>query len=418
MTASIQAPGTQHLLDELARTTDEVVAPAELRRLLDSGRQIRIKYGVDVTAPYLHVGHAVNLWMMRRLQDCGHKVLLLIGDFTTRIGDPTGRSKTRPVIPEAEIAANAEQLIAQAGMVLRTDDPHLFEVRRNSEWYAGMSAGEILDLLSMVTHARLAARDMFQERQQQGTDVYMHELIYPILQGYDSFALQSDLTIVGTDQLYNEMLGRFYQERLGQRPQVIVTTTITPGLDGKAKQSKSLGNYVGLGHSPRDKYGRLMSLPDTLIADYLRVYTDVPLDQVAALEARAAREPLASKHFLAHAVVARYHGAAVADAEQRWFRETFSARQTPADVPELAVAGPSQTPFELVRRFFAGRKSNGELRRLFQQGAVSLDGRPVARPDQPLDLREGAVFRVGKRTWFRVRIEPAADEESTGSPEM
>jgi tyrosyl-tRNA synthetase len=332
-------------------------------------------------------------------------VLFLIGDVTTRVGDPTGRNTLRPVVSPEEIEANARAFIAQASMVLRFDDPSLLEIRRNSEWYDHMPASELLSLLSMVTHARLTARDMFRERLRQGAEIHMHELIYPVLQGYDSVALASDLTIIGSDQLYNEMLGRFYQERLGQRPQVIITTKITPGLDGAAKQSKSLGNYVGLGHSPRDKFGRLMTLPDALIASYLRVYTELPLDEVTELEARAAADPMAAKERLAHEVVARYHGRATADAELRWFRATFRARQTPQDMPSLALDESAPTALAVLARFFAGRKSNSELRRLVAHGGVTVNSVRVVDANRPLPLRDGDVFQVGKRTWFLVKLE-------------
>jgi tyrosyl-tRNA synthetase len=404
MIKPMQGTATDEVRAGFARTTEEVFTQDELRRLLDSGRQIRIKYGVDVTAPHLHIGHAVNLWMMRRLQDLGHRVIFLIGDFTTRIGDPTGRSHTRPAIPPEEIEANARKFIAQAGMVLRFDDPDLLEIRRNSEWYDRMPAGELLRLLSLVTHARLIGRDMFQQRLREGNDIYAHELIYPVLQGYDSFAVQSDLTIVGTDQLFNEMLGRFYQERLGQPPQVVVTTKITPGIDGKAKQSKSLGNYIGLGHSPRDKYGRVMRVPDELIAQYFEVYTVVPAEQLAEINARVGAEPMACKLLLAYEIVKRYHGPEVADAERRWFTETFSARRAPADIPELAVAEARLPAFELLRRFFGAGKSNSEIRRLFQQRAVSLGGAVVTLPDELVEIHDGDVVQVGKRTWFRLRV--------------
>jgi tyrosyl-tRNA synthetase len=278
---------TSNLLERFARTTEEILSLPELQRLLASGRQLRIKYGVDLTAPHLHLGHAVNLWMMRALQDLGHKVIFLIGDATTRIGDPTGRNVLRPLIPPEEIETNAQAVLAQVRMVLRCDSPEVFEVRRNLEWYEPMSAPDLLQLFSMVTHARLASRDMFRERMQQGLNIHMHEMLYPVLQGYDSFALASDLNIIGSDQLFNEMMGRFYQERLGQPPQVIITTRITPGIDGKAKQSKSLGNYIGLSHSPRDKFERAMKLPDRLIVSYLEVYTEAPLAAVAEIAPQA-----------------------------------------------------------------------------------------------------------------------------------
>ena len=391
------------LIAELARTTDTIVSVAELEQLLATGHQLRIKYGVDVTAPHLHLGHAVNLWMMRRLQDLGHRVLFLIGDFTTRIGDPTGQDRRRPVIPEADIQENADAFIAQAKMVLRFDDPQLLEIRRNSEWYAGLSAADLLGLLSMVTHARLTSRDLFAARIAAGADIHMHELVYPVLQGYDSVALQSDLTIIGSDQLFNEMLGRFYQERFGQRPQAIITTKITPGIDGRAKQSKCLGNYIGLGHSPRDKFGRAMRVPDDLIVDYFTVYTDVPLEEVARVAAEVAGDPMGCKLRLAEAIVGRYHGAEAAARERQWFVETFSARRPPADAPALPLEPGAYTAFEVVKRCFSDQKSHGEIRRLFQQGAVWHEGARIGRADDVVHVHDGDVFRVGRRAWFRVR---------------
>src|SRR5690606_34551494 len=245
-----------HILAHFERTSDQFFSKDEFRAKLRSRRKLRIKYGVDVTAPTLHIGHAVNLWLMRYLQTMGHKVVFLIGDFTTRIGDPDGRLDTRPVIPREEIEKNAEAFIAQAKMVLRFDDPELIEIRRNSEWLDKLAMQDFMNLLSMVTHARLLSRDMFQARIEAEKDIYMHEILYPVLQGYDSVAVESDLTIIGSDQLFNEMMGRFFQERMGQKPQTIITTKITPGIDAKAKQSKSLGNYIGLAHTPRDKFGR------------------------------------------------------------------------------------------------------------------------------------------------------------------
>src|SRR5215469_10807507 len=267
----------------LQRTAADVITADELRTKMASGRPLRIKYGVDVTAPFLHLGHAVNLWAMRELQQAGHKVVLLIGDFTTRIGDPTGKSATRPVIPAEQIDRDADEFIAQASRVLLTD-PAVLEIRRNSEWWAPMRLESFLGLLSEVTHARLIQRDMFAARIAAGSEIHMHELLYPILQGYDSCELDSDVTIVGTDQLFNELMGRFFAERLGGTPQVIITTEMTPGIDGRAKQSKSLGNYIALSDSPRDMFGKVMKLPDSLIAVYLRVYTLVPLDEVGRMD--------------------------------------------------------------------------------------------------------------------------------------
>ncbi len=272
----------EQILDHLGRTTDDVLGADDLVARLRSGRPLRVKFGVDCTAPDLHLGHAVNLWMMRYLQDLGHTVLFLLGDTTTRIGDPTGRSSTRPALSPAQIDANAASFLTQVGSVLRTDEGAL-EVRRNSEWYDRMAITDLLGELSAVTLAQLRARDMFQSRDAKAQEIAMHELIYPVLQGYDSVALRSDVTIVGSDQLFNEAMARQMQSRHGQVPQTVITSTITPGLDGGAKQSKSLGNYVGLAQSPEEKLGRLMTLRDDLVETWARVYTDLPLARAAEL---------------------------------------------------------------------------------------------------------------------------------------
>src|SRR3989344_5937821 len=273
----------EELHKAFSRTTDEVLSLDEWKFLLSSGRQLRIKYGVDVTAPFLHIGHAVNLWLMRYLQECGHKVGFLIGDFTTRIGDPTGKSEARKEIPQKDIEKNAKDFIKQAGTVLLTK-PAVFEIRRNSEWFGKMRVEEFIKLLAQTTHAKLIQRDMFQKRIAQNQEIHMHEMVYPILQGYDSYMLKSDLTIVGSDQLFNELMGRFYQERMGQAPQVVATTKITPGLDGVEKQSKSLGNYIALSDAPQEKFGKIMSMPDTLIGPYLVIYTEIPLEEISGIE--------------------------------------------------------------------------------------------------------------------------------------
>ncbi len=327
------------VIERLRRTTDSIVGEADLIERLASGRPLRVKYGVDCTAPDLHLGHAVNLWMMRQLQDLGHKVVFLLGDLTTRIGDPTGRSETRPTLTPAEIDANAASFLEQVSLVLRTE-PELFEVRRNSEWFDAMDVATLLGLFSQVTQAQLMARDMFRDRVAAGREIALHELIYPVLQGYDSFAMNSDLTIVGSDQLFNEQLGRHFQQRLGSPPQALIITTITPGIDGGPKQSKSLNNYIALTDTPKDKFGKLMSLPDPLVQTYAHVYTELPREVVASLgEAAAHGGPAArdAKLKLASAVVTRYHGANVAKAERAAFTEQFSRRNIPGDLPEVTV---------------------------------------------------------------------------------
>lgn len=390
------------LLTDFSRTTEEIISLEEFKTKLKSGKQLKIKYGVDVTAPFLHIGHAVNLWMMRKMQDMGHKVQFLIGDFTTRIGDPTGKSKTRPMIPQEEIEKNTEKFIEQVKMILRFDDPNLIEIRRNSEWYQDMNVGDFLGLLQMVTHSRLISRDMFRKRMNENEEIYMHEMIYPILQGYDSYMLQSDLTIIGSDQLFNEMMGRFYQEKFGNESQVIITTKITPGLDGVEKQSKSLNNYIGLGHSPRDKFGRIMRLPDELIPTYLRVYTNVPLSQIEAIEKDLSNRPMEYKKFLAEEIVRMYHGDEIAKYERKWFENTFSKKNVPDSIPVVTVEQSEIKLFELLKLLLT-KQSNSEIRRLIQQGGVSIDNQKVFDMNQKITI-EGSehIVKVGKRRWFKV----------------
>jgi tyrosyl-tRNA synthetase len=392
----------------LQRTAADVITADELRARLASGTPLRIKYGVDVTAPFLHIGHAVNLWAMREMQQAGHKVVLLIGDFTTRIGDPTGKPATRPVIPPEQIERDAEEFIAQASRVLLTD-PGVLEVRRNSEWWAPMRLESFLDLLSEVTHARLIQRDMFAARIADGSEIRMHELLYPILQGYDSCEMQSDLTIVGTDQLFNELMGRFLAERLGVAPQVIVTTQITPGIDGRAKQSKSLGNYIALGDSPRDMFGKAMKLPDHLVTAYLRHYTNVPLTEIGRLDAAmadGALNPMEAKRLLGRSLVERYYSAEEAAREQEWFGRVFSGRSVPDDVPSVSVADPNSALIDVLR-YCLPNASGTELRRLIADGSIRLDGqRKLTDPDQRHPVSSGDVIRVGKRRWFRIVFGP------------
>lgn len=394
---------TDKIIASFARTTEEIFSLDELKKLFSSGRQLRMKFGVDVTAPDLHIGHAVNLWMYRKLQELGHKIVFLIGDFTTQIGDPTGKNKMRPIIPPDEIEKNAEAFIKQTKMVLH-NNPDLTEIRRNSEWYDKLSAKELLSLMSMVTHDRLMAREMFRKRMQEGKEIYEHELVYPILQGYDSVMLQADLTIIGSDQLYNEMMGRFFQEKFGQIPQIIITTKITPGIDGKEKQSKSLSNYIGLAHSPREKFGRIMSMPDNLIVQYFKVYTEVPLEEIARMEKDLSSNPMKFKILLAKEIVQRYHGEKVAEEELQWFKKTFSEQQIPEDAPMISLGSDSANILKILRKCFSLKeKSNSEIRRLIKQGAVKVNNRIVENYEEIILLpSSGANLKVGKRNWFKI----------------
>lgn len=395
----------QDVLNHLDRTTDQVLGRDDLIDRLAGGNKLRIKFGVDCTAPDLHLGHAVNLWMMRYLQDLGHTVVFLLGDTTTRIGDPTGRSTTRPLLSPEDIDRNAEAFLEQVTIVLR-QDPDVFEVRRNSEWWDTMSITDLVSELSLVTHAQMMQRDMFQARQAEGRDIGMHELIYPVLQGFDSVALRSDLTIVGSDQLFNEAMGRTFQAKHGQRPQTVITSTITPGLDGGAKQSKSLNNYVGLAQPADEQFGRLMTLQDDLLGVWANAYTDLSESEVADLDRRGregGRIARDAKLALACAIVARYHGAAEAEAAMGRFLAVFSRRETPSDVPDLQVLGTGVlTVLDLVLHARPDL-SRSAARRLITEGGVRIDGEQATDPASPPPGPSGQVLQVGRRRWFRIQ---------------
>jgi tyrosyl-tRNA synthetase len=393
----------EKIISSFDRTTDEIFSLDEFKNRLESNKPLRIKYGVDVTAPFLHIGHAVNLWMMRELQELGHKVVFLIGDFTTTIGDPTGKSKTRPTITEVDIKKNSQEFISQVSRVLLTK-PEVFEVRRNSEWFSKMSITEFVSLLSLVTYRKLISRDMFQNRIENDSDIYMHEMIYPIMQGYDSVMVNSDLTIVGTDQLFNEMMGRFFQEKVGQLPQVIITTKITPGIDGKEKQSKSLGNYIGITDTPRTQFGKIMSIPDNLIVAYIEVYTTIPLSRLQEVKQeldKGKTNPMVCKLELASALVERYYDEETATQEKEWFLKTFSERETPDEIPVIKIKETRIMLLQLLKLCLPG-DSTSTLRRLVQQGAVEKDGVRLSDSNAVLDVTGEFVLKCGKRRWFRI----------------
>lgn len=384
------------------RAVEEIIKKDELQKLLESGRKLRIKYGVDVTATALHLGHAINLWKMRELQEYGHKVVFLIGDFTTKIGDPTGRLERRRKISAPDINKWARGFIKQVGKILRTDKK-VFEVRRNSEWYGKMNAERLLDLALLFTHARLIERDMFQKRIAENKEIALPELIYPVLQGYDSVMLKSDLTIIGSDQLFNEGMGRFLQEKFGQPPQVLITTSITPGLDGKGKMSKSLGNYISLEDSAEDKFGKIMSIPDSLIISYLTVYTDVSLEEISEKEKKLKEggNPMEVKLFLATALTRRYHGEKVAQQEKNKFLKIFSQKKTPEKTPAIKFAyGPADPVEILLKTGLVSSKS--EARRLLKQRAVDIDGHTLTNPAEKVEVKKGVVIKIGKRKFIRV----------------
>ena len=402
MNASLREKNNQ-LLSDIARLVDDVVSLEELKTVLDSGKKLVIKYGVDCTAPFLHLGHAVNLWVMRRFQEDGHKVIFLIGNFTSKIGDPTGRNKARKMLTDEEIDHAAEEFIKQVSSVLITDDSNVFEIRRNAEWFGSMPLCDFIGLCSMTTHAKLVSRDMFQKRIAAGDEIHMNELLYPILQGYDSVMLDSDLTVVGSDQLFNEMMGRFFQERFGQNKQIVMTTKITKGLWGDEKQSKSIGNFVALSDTSKDKFGKIMQLSDDRIIDWMKVYTDISLDEVDAISAELSKglNPRDAKMRLAHAIVERYHGKEIADKEKNEFIATFSKREFPDDAPVVNVDKEELNIVELVM-MCCDSLSKTKIRGLITQNAVSFNEQKVNDVCAIVKLDDENKLKVGKRLFFKV----------------
>lgn len=383
------------IIEILQRNIDQVITEEDFWSKIRSGRKLRIKHGVDPTNPFLHLGHAVNYWKLREFQELGHKVIFLIGDFTASIGDPTGKLKTRPELSKEIIDKNAQDYLAQASRIL-INKPELLEIRKNSEWYGKMSLGEFMNLAKKITHSRLIERDMFQKRIKNAEEIYIHEFLYPILQGYDSAMIKSDLTIIGTDQLFNELIGRQYQEMLGQAPQVVATTIITPGLDGKEKMSKSLGNYVAISDSPREKFGKIMTLVDGLIHSYFVVYTRLSKKEIENIPKN---KPFDAKKRLAFEIVKLYHGEKEAKKAKTYFEKTFSKKETPENPESIkAVAGESWAEF-LVRAGFS--KSKGEAKRLVDGGGLDLDGKKVG---QAADNVSGGVLKIGKHMFVKITI--------------
>ena len=385
-----------------SRGVADIVTREELQKLLQSGKRLRIKHGIDATSPDLHVGHAVSLWKMRALQEEGHSAIILFGDVTTRIGDPTGKSKTRPALSPAAVRKNIRSLKKQVEKILSTDKK-LYQAHVSSEWYRTMRFEQFLKLLSMVTHARLIERDMFRARMKEGSEIFMHELSYPILQGYDSVMLKSDLTIIGSDQLFNEHMGRFFQEKFGQSPQVIMSMKILPGLDGGEKMSKSLGNFIGISDTPQDKFGKVMKLKDSLIVPYFEVYTDVPEDEIAAVKKKLDEggNPKDAKLSLAEAIVARYHGIEIAKKEHRRFINLFSKKEM-SDIPYAEISEGTYNALEILIRLKSA-SSRSEARRLIMQRACAVDGSIIDNPNGFIPLKSGMVVRVGKKSFFRIR---------------
>ncbi|MFN3296125.1 tyrosine--tRNA ligase [Caldimonas sp.] len=372
----------------------------KLARSEATGVPLRIKLGLDPTAPDIHLGHTVVLNKMRQLQDLGHTVIFLIGDFTSMIGDPSGRNSTRPPLTAEQIRANAETYYRQASLVL---DPEKTEIRYNSEWSDALGARGMIQLAAKYTVARMMERNDFHDRFKAGTPISVHEFLYPLMQGYDSVALRSDLELGGTDQKFNLLMGRHLQQEYGQEPQCILTMPLLEGLDGVEKMSKSKGNYIGITEPANDMFGKLMSISDTLMWKYFTLLSFRSEAEIAALKAEveAGRNPRDAKVMLAKEITARFHSAAAADAAEQDFVNR-SKGGIPDEMPEVQLAGAPLGIGALLKQ--AGlAPSTSEALRLIEQGGVRIDGAVVS--DKALKVQPGRfVVQVGKRKFARVTL--------------
>ncbi len=386
----------EELTRRLSQRAVEVISPAELAAKLSEGRPLRIKLGMDPTAPDLHLGHTITLKAMREFQDAGHTVVFLVGDFTAAIGDPSGRSATRKPLERGQIEANAETYKRQVFKIL---DPDRTEIRFNSEWMDRLSLRELIKIAAHISVARLLERDDFEQRLAEQQPLFLHELLYPLIQGYDSVAIRADVELGGTDQKFNMLLGRELQRAYGQPPQVVMTFPLLEGLDGVRKMSKSLDNYVGVTEAPREMFGKLMSISDALMLRYYELLTGADAAELAAIKNHAIH-PMDAKKRLASLIVEQYHDAAAARAAREHFETRFQRREVPADVPVFRLADEIWI-CELMKqlRFVP---STSEARRLVGQGAVRVDGEPVTDVNFRFIPGQHSLLEVGKRRIARI----------------
>lgn len=398
--------GAAEQMKTIASGAADIVPVDALKTKLDSGRSLTIKLGVDPTAPDLHLGHAVPLRKLRQFQDLGHTVVLIIGDFTALIGDPSGRSTTRPALTAEQIDANATTYIEQAFKVL---DPDKTVMRRNSEWLGPLGFADILKLTSQFTVARILERDDFQKRYRDGIGISLHELLYPMAQAYDSVAIEADVELGGTDQLFNLLAGRELMEKMGMEPQVCLTLPLLEGTDGVQKMSKSYGNYIGLTDEPDDMFGKVMSIPDELMIKYYRLCTATPVDEIDALEAalgEGAAHPNEVKRRLAREIVALYHDAEAPETAEAAFDRVFKHHEMPADIPEVRIDATDVVHLPAALKAAGLVSTTSEGRRMIDGGGVKIDGEPLNLGDGVYDVPWAAVadrvLQVGKRRYARI----------------
>jgi len=388
----------------LKRGVAEIIREPELARLLHSRVILNLKQGFDPSAPDIHLGHVVGLRKLRQFQELGHKVTLIVGDWTARIGDPSGQSATRPMLSPDEIETNAQTYMEQFFKVVDKDKT---EVRWQSEWFSQFTLDDIIKLTSKFTVAQLLAREDFNKRYASGNPISLTEMLYPLLQGYDSVAIKADVEFGGIDQKFNCLVGRDLQQSMGQTPQQLFLVPLLVGTDGNHKMSKSLNNHIGVAEPPQEIYGKVMSIPDLLILDYFELVTDVPEEEIAGFKKQLKTHsvnPMNIKKRLAHEIVRQFHSKEAADKAEEHFARVFQKRELPEEVPTIEVSGKlgDEVQRDITRLLSeAGLvKSRSEARRLLAQGAIEVDGLKVST--EHVTLNDGSVIKVGKRGFLRM----------------
>jgi len=392
----------------LKRGVAEIIVESELRKLLNSGRILNLKQGFDPSAPDIHLGHVVGLRKLRQFQELGHEVTLIVGDWTARIGDPSGQSATRPMLSSSEIESNAQTYMEQFFKVVDKDKT---EVRWQSEWFSQFTLDKVISLTSKFTIAQLLAREDFNKRYGSGNPISLTEMFYPLLQAYDSVVIKADVEFGGSDQKFNCLVGRELQQSLGQSPQQVFLVPLLIGTDGNQKMSKSLNNQIGVAEPPREIYGKVMSIPDPLIVDYFELVTDVTDEEIAEFKEQLKNHsvnPMDLKKRLAHETIRQFHGKQAADEAQEHFTRVFQQRETPKEITEYTFAasyigdGLFQLDIAptLVKEGLV--KSIGELKRLLAQEAIEIDGNKIS--SSIVNAHQGSVIKIGKRRFVRIAI--------------
>jgi len=388
-------------LKDLTRGSEEIIGAEEIEKKLKEGKKIRIKHGVDPNTTQLHLGYVINYRIMRRFQDCGHTVVLLLGDFTGRIGDPTDKLEARQGLSKEKLRQNAETLIKVATKVLDKDK---LEVRYNSEWWDKMGLDKFLKLGSKISAVRLWERDMFERRVKQGKPVWTHEFLYPILQAQDSVEIKSDLTVIGSDQKFNELLGRELQKEAGQDPQALVIMPILPGTDGNEKMSQSLNNGIGIDEDPAEIYGKIMSMPDKNILPYFTLLTDISSSDLTTIKTEilsGVRNPRDVKMNLAYEIIKGLNGEDKAKEAEEKFKKVFQEKQTPQDIQTYQIEGEEFLLDILIKTNLAS--SRGEGRRLIDQKAVKINDEVVTDAMFKIEKKDcPAVLKKGKRFFIKI----------------